>query len=306
MGVRALGGPLEVLDVPEPHAGPGQVRIRVHGATVNPTDTGFVSGRYPAVADQPGPYVPGAEAAGVVSEVGAGVPFAIGDPVIAVVVPMGPYGGAYADQVVVPAEQVVRAPVGVDLHAAATLPMNGLTARLVLTALDVPAGGTIAVSGAAGAFGGYVVQLAKADGLRVLADASGADDELVRSLGADEVVRRGGAVAENIRALHPQGVDGLVDGSVQGELLLPAVRDGGRVVSVRGWSGAAERGITVTAVLVYDTAGRTDHLDRLRGQVESGEVTLRVAQVLPAEQAAEAHRRLAAGGVRGRLVLDFS
>lgn len=306
VGVRELGAPLEVLDVPEPHAGPGEVRIRVHGAAVNPTDTSFVAGRYPGVADRPGPYVPGADAAGVVSEVGEGAPFQVGEAVMAVVVPMGPHGGAYADEVVVPAAQVARVPQGRDLFAASTLSMNGLTARLALEQLSVPAGGTVAVTGAAGSYGGYVVQLAKADGLRVIADAAEADEQLVRSLGADDVVRRGDDVAERIRGLVPGGVAGLADGAVMDALVVPAVRDGGRLTTVRGWAGPADRGITVHPVLVYDTPDRTDVLDALRGQVEQGVVTLRVAQVLPAGQAAQAHRLLAAGGLRGRLVLDFS
>jgi NADPH2:quinone reductase len=308
LGVQQLGGPenFRVLDVPEPHAGPGEVRIRVHGATVNPTDTGMIAGRYPGTADKPGPYVPGADAAGVVSEVGEGAPFAVGDEVMAVVVPTGPHGGAYADEVVVPAAQVVPVPAGVDLHAASTLLMNGLTALLALEAMAVPAGGTLAVTGAAGAYGGYVVQLAAADGIRVVADASEADEELVRGLGAHDVVRRGDDVGDRVRALVPGGVDALTDGAVQDALVVPAVRDGGRITTVRGWAGPAERGITVHPVWVFRSAGRTELLDRLRRAVEAGAVTLRVAQVLPAEQARQAHELLAAGGVRGRIVLDFS
>lgn len=308
IGVTEFGGPeqLQVLDLPEPHAGPGQVRVRVHAVAVNPTDTGFVSGRYPGLADRPGPWVPGADVAGVVDEVGEGATLREGDRVMAVVVPMSPTGGSYADHVVLPASQVVPVPRGVDLPAASTLLMNALTARLVLDALAVPVGGTVAVTGAAGAFGGYVLQLARAEGLRVVADASEADEALVRSLGADEVVRRGDDVAARVRELHPDGVDGLADGAVLDALVLPAVRDGGGLATVRGWSGPAERGIAVHPVLVFGSAGRTDLLDRLRQQVEEGVLTPRVADVLPAERAREAHERLAAGGVRGRLVLDFS
>lgn len=303
-----LGGPenFRVLDLPEPHAGPGQVRIRVHGATVNPTDSGLIAGRYPGTADRPAPYVPGADAAGVVDEVGEGAPFSVGDRVMAVVVPTSVSGGAYVDQVVVPAAQVVPVPEGVDLHTASTLLMNGLTAVLALEALAVPAGGTVAVTGAAGAYGGYVVQLAADAGLRVVADASEQDEELVRSLGATDVVRRGDDVAQHVREVVPEGVDGLADGAVQDGLVVPAVRDGGRLTTVRGWSGPADRGVTVHPVLVFRSADRTEALERLRRQVESGVLTLRVAQVLPAEQAEQAHRLLAAGGVRGRLVLDFS
>lgn len=313
IGVTEFGGPdkLQVLDLPEPHAGPGEVRVRVHGAAVNPTDTGFIAGGYPGMDRMPSPYVPGADAAGVVDEVGEGAPFAVGDRVMAVVVPFAASGGAYRDSLVLPAAQVTTVPEGVELHAASTLLMNALTARLVLDELAVPTGGTVAVTGAAGAFGGYVVQLAKADGLRVVADAKESDEELVRSLGADEVVRRGDDVVERIRALHPEGVDGLADGAVQHDLVVGAVRDGGRFASIRRWrgpsdDGTAERGISVHPVLVFDSADRTDLIDGLRDQLAAGVLTLRVAEVLPAEEAAQAHRRLAAGGTRGRLVLDFS
>jgi len=294
IGVTTFGGPdqLQVLDLPVPQPGPGEVRIRVHAATVNPTDTNLVAGAYHQghdVGDDPD-----------------GGPFTVGEQVMAVVVPTSKHGGAYVDELVVPATQAVRTPADVDFVAASTLLMNGLTARLVLEQLAVPTGGTIAVTGAAGAFGGYVVQLAKADGLRVVADAAEADEELVRGLGADEVVRRGDDVSERIRAVVSDGVDGLADGAVQNELVVGAVRDSGRIATIRGWSGPAERGITVHPVLVFDSADRTEVLDELRTKVEHGAVTLRVARTFPAEQAADAHRMLAAGGVRGRIVLDFS
>ena len=84
----------------------------------------------------------------------------------------------------------------------------------------------VAVTGAAGAYGGYMVELGKAAGLVVVADASERDTELVRRLGADVVLPRGDDFAARVRALYPDGVDGLADGSVQNELLIPAVRDG--------------------------------------------------------------------------------
>jgi NADPH2:quinone reductase len=92
---------------------------------------------------------------------------------------------------------------------------------------------------------------------------------------------------------------------VQNELVIPAIRDGGRLALLRPWSGRTARGITAQYVSVARTNAAMK-IDLLREQVEQGVITLRVAEVLPAEQAAEAHRRLEAGGVRGRLVLDFS
>jgi NADPH2:quinone reductase len=309
-GVTEFGGPeaLHLVDVPEEHAGPGEVRIRVTAATVNPTDTYLVLGVY-ADRDpvkQP-PFVPGMDVAGVLDEIGEGVDrpdLAEGAHVMGVVVPSGAHGG-YRESIVLPADSVVRAPKNADDVAAATLPMNGLTARLSLDYLDLQPGQVLAVTGAAGAYGGYVVQLAKADGLTVVADAAEADEQLVRDLGADVVVRRGDDVADRIREHFPEGVDGLADGSVQDALVLPAVRDGGAVATVRGYRGDGQRGLRVFPTLVRRVAQDRVALDRLRQQAEDGVVSLRVARTFPAAEASEAHRVLARGGVRGRLVLTF-
>src|SRR3954470_14113679 len=227
VGVIRFGGPeaLQVVDIPDEPLGQGEVRLRVAAATVNPTDTHARAGAY-ADRDpvkQP-PWVPGMDVAGVVAEVGDGVDHVgPGDAVMGVVVPTGAHGG-YREDLVLPGDSVVRAPAGADAAAAAALPMNGLTARLALDLMDLRPGQVVAVAGAAGAFGGYVVQLAKAEGLTVIADASEADEELVRSLGADVIVRRGDDVADRIREHCPEGVDGLADGSVQDALVLPAVK----------------------------------------------------------------------------------
>jgi NADPH2:quinone reductase len=308
VGVTEFGGPeaLHVVDVPAEPLGPGQVRLRVAAAAVNPTDTHARAGAY---ADRDPvktpPWVPGMDVAGEVVELGEGVDhLAVGDAVMGVVVPFGPHGG-YREDKVLPANSVVRAPKNADAVAAATLPMNGLTARFALDLMGLQPGQVLAVTGAAGAFGGYVVQLAKADGLTVVADASEADEQLVRDLGADVVVRRGDDVAARIREQFPDGVDGLADGSVQDALVLPAVKDGGAVATVRGYRGDGQRGVRVFPTMVRRVAEDRAALERLRAQAEDGTLTLRVARTFPAEQAAEAHRVLEAGGVRGRLVLTF-
>lgn len=309
IAVSRFGGPevLEIHKLPERHAGPGEVRLQVRAATVNPTDTYIRSG---ALADRlaevaPPPYVPGMDAAGVIDEVGEGVTeLAVGDRVMAIVQPAGSHG-AYASSVVLPARSVVRSPAGVSDAEASTLPMNGLTARLTLDLLALQPGQTLAVTGAAGCYGGFVVQLAKADGLRVVADASETDRDLVAELGADVVLPRGDGFAKAVRAEFPDGVDALADGSVQGEAVFGAVRDGGAVAVVRGWRGGPPAGLTVHDVWVRNYAQEREKLDRLRQQVDDGVLTLRVAQTYPAEQAAHAHRRLEAGGTRGRLVLEW-
>jgi NADPH:quinone reductase-like Zn-dependent oxidoreductase len=245
------------------------------------------------------------DAAGVIDEVGEGVEgFAVGDRAMAIVVPRGARG-AYSESLVLPATSVAHSPRNATDAEAATLPMNGLTARLTLDLLGLQPGQTLAVTGAAGAYGGYVVQLAKADGLRVIADASEADEQLVRDLGADEVVRRGDDVAERIRALVPEGVDAVADGALLYEKALPAVRDGGGFAVVRVYEGESERDITIHHVMVSNYRHEQAKLDRLREQAEDGAITLRVASTFPAERAAEAHRVLEAGGTRGRCVITF-
>jgi NADPH:quinone reductase len=309
VGVLRYGGPeaLELVELPEAHAGPGQVRLRVHAATVNPTDTYVRNGdRVEQQKADPPPYVPGMDAAGIVDEVGPGVTttIAVGDRAMAIVLPKGAHG-AYRESLVIPAESVAPAPAGSSHAEASTLPMNGLTARLSLDLLGLQPGQTLAVTGAAGAYGGYMVQLGKADGLVVVADASEADIDLVKSLGADLVLPRGEGFARSLRQHYPIGVDGLADGAVQNEAVIEAVADGGAFTSVRGFTGQDQRGITFSVTFVRDYAREQAKLDRLRQQVEDGQLTLRVAQVYPAAQAADAHRRLEAGGTRGRCVIEF-
>ena len=304
-----FGGPevLEVSNLTEREPRPGEVRIRVAAATVNPTDIGLRSGRQSALLTglQP-PYIPGMELAGVVDAVGSGITdWKPGDRVMAVVVPRRPEGGAMAESVVVPAASVARVPEGTSLEAAATLPMNGLTVRLALDLLALKAGATLAVTGAAGAVGGYAVQLGVADGLHVIAVAAPRDEALLKKLGAETVVPRGDDAAQRIRSIVPAGVDGVIDAAVIGAPILPAVRDGGGLAAVRGFEGETERGITIHQVRVADYVQNQAALDRLGHLVAQGKLTLRVAETFPPERAAEAHRRLEAGGVRGRLVIVF-
>jgi NADPH:quinone reductase len=309
VGIMVHGGPeaLEVVEVPEVNAGPGQVRLKVHAVAVNPTD---VMARDGSRAEQqklaPPPYIPGMDAAGIVDQAGDGVATGVkvGDRVVAMVVPNAAHG-AYREQIVLDARAVVPAPAGTSHVEACTLPMNGLTATLSLDLLGLSAGQTLAVTGAAGAYGGYVIQLAKVASLIVIADASEADEALVKSLGADIVVRRGDSVAARFREHFPDGVDGLADGTVQNEAVIPAVRDGGGFTAVRGFMGEPQRGINFTTTFVRNYDREYEKLDRLRGLVESGAVTLRVADTYPPERAGDAHARLEAGGTRGRLVIEF-
>lgn len=305
--VREAGGPeaLEIVEVPVPTPGVGQVRVRVEAAAVNPVDALTRSGDLGAAGLLPPRDVIGIgwDVAGRVDEVGPGVrEFAPGDRVIGVRDRLDLSLGTYADFVVLDATAVAAAPARLSAVEAATLPLNGLTA---LQALDLPAlepGATLLVTGAAGAVGGFAVQLAALRGLRVVAYADTADEEFVRAAGAEWFVPRSRDLAEDVRALVPGGVDAALDAAVLGIAALGAVRNHGSFVSVVG--GAAPvplRGITVAEQWV---AADGTALAQLAALAEAQQLTARVADTLPLDEAVRAHRRLEErDGRRGRLVL---
>jgi NADPH:quinone reductase-like Zn-dependent oxidoreductase len=247
------------------------------------------------------------DAAGTVESIGAGVErLRPGDPVMAVVLPRRPEGGAQSELVVLPEASVVGAPEGVSLEQAATLPMNGLTAMRGLELLALPAGATLAVSGGAGLLASYVIPLAKRRGLRVLADAKPGDEALVRGFGADVVLPRGEQFSPAAREVVPDGVDALFDTALLGPAAFPALRDGGAMALVRTWQGGDPvRGIELRSVAVADVLDRTEWLDELRVLAGGSVLSLRVAGAFAPEQAAEAHRLMERGGLRGRALIVF-
>ena len=304
--VRRPGGPdaLELLDVPVPTPGPRQLRIRVRAAAVNPVDLGTRSGHlteHGLVA--PGPELAiGWDVAGVVDAIGPDVDrLSVGDPVVGLRDVLSAPVGAQAELVVLDEDAVARAPRDATFAEAATLPLNGLTAAQALDLVDVPAGGTLLVTGAAGGLGGFLVELGALRGLRVVAVASPDDEALVRRLGATLFVPRADALGRAVRAVVPGGVDAAVDAAVVGVAALDAVRGGGDYVSVvAGAAPWALRGTRVRTVYIRADGARLAELVAL---VDAGRLSLRVAQTLPLDQVARAHELLAAGGVRGRIVL---
>jgi NADPH:quinone reductase len=159
----------------------------------------------------------------------------------------------------------------------------------------------VLVTGAAGAVGGYAVQLARHRGLDVVAVAAAADEGLVRELGARHVVPRGADLPTTARELVPGGVDGVVDAALVGVAAQEAVRNGGAFAHLAATPAPAPlRGIRVHTVLV---SADGDRLRRLVGLVETGVIGTRVAGVHALEDAPTAYRKVAGGGLRGRIVL---
>lgn len=306
VGITRPGGP-EVLAVVEREVrepGPGEVRIAVGTAAVNPTDIGL---RQRGAGELPPPWVPGMDAAGAVESVGGGVVHVVvGDAVMAVVAPRRAEGGAQAALVVVPATSVVPVPDGMPPAQAATLPMNGLTALHGLALLGLVEGQTLLVTGGAGLLASYVIPIAKRRGLRVLADAAPKDEALVRSFGADVLLPRGDALVAAVRAEVPEGVDAVFDTALLRREAFPVIREGGALAVVRTWDGDdVEHGIRIEKVQVWTVLERTDWLQEVRELAGEGVLAPRVAGTYPPEAAGDAHRRLEAGGLRGRDVIVF-
>ena len=309
VGIMKHGGPeaLEVLEVPDINVGPGQIRIRNFAASVNPVDVSVRNGSMAQMQKvNPPPYIPGMDAAGIIDQIGEDVKtdLKVGDSVMAMVVPNGDHG-AYKENIVLDQNAVVKAPKNTTHIQASTLPMNSLTARLSLDLLDLSKGQVLAVTGSPGAYGGFVVQLAKADGLTVIADSNDSDRSLLESLGVDIIISRGEGFAERIRQEFPDGVDGIADGALLNEAAIEAVKDSGSFTSVRGFKGEPQRDIDFTATWVTAYDCKKDKLETLCKQAESGVLTLRVADSVKMENAAEAHKKLEAGGTRGRMIIEF-
>jgi NADPH:quinone reductase-like Zn-dependent oxidoreductase len=293
--VRNPAGPesIEIVDLPVAEPAPGEVRVRVAAAPVNPVDLAVADGFFHALGliDQPERTGLGWDFAGTVVAVGRDVELAVGTRVAGLVGGLDRDFGTYAEQLVVPVADVAVVPDGLDLVAASTVPLNALTAAQIVDLLgDAPAGGDrLLVTGAAGAVGGYVTSLAPERGWRVTGLARAEDKEFVRGLGAEFVTQ-----AE-------PGWDAVADAAALQDRGLALVRDGGLFIGVQpGAEPAAERGIAVEVVSIYADGAR---LAGLLARSATGELPPRVHAVAPMDEVADVHRIVAKGGVRGRYVL---
>lgn len=302
VAAHELGGPeqLRYEDAPEPVPGPGQVRVRVHAVAVNPVDWKLLTGKAPVPIELP--HVPGGDIAGKVDAVGDGVTgWAVGDEVFALV---GLFG-AYAELVVTDAANLARKPAELGFAEAAALPLVALTAWQGFADDGRDLNGLhILVHAAAGGVGSAAVQIAKARGARVLATASAANADFVKSLGADEVV--------DFRVTPVDGfakdIDIMLDlvGNPQAAELWALVKPGGSVVRIAGGADAPrladEGGIRLIKTRVRPNGAQ---LAEIAGLVERRQLRPEVSRTFPFEQAADAQRLSREGHVRGKIVLTL-
>ena len=299
MVAAALGGPevLQVAELSEPEAGPGQVVVRVRAVCVHPADVAATTGKIPGGPPLL-PFSPGWDIAGEVASIRPDTTeFGVGDRVVGMIpwyLTRGAPGG-YAELVAADADWLVRLPDELDFVSAATVPLNAQTAHQGLSSAMLPTGGSILVTGASGGVGGFATQLAVQSGYRVLAQAGHDDEQWVHGLGAHEVISR----SVELATVGP--VAAVFDAVPVGEAAAAAVEDGGVVVATRPTPAIVPaRGVRQELQLI-----RLDRelLADLVGQVAAGRLRTRVAATMPLTEAADAHRRVLAGGLRGKLVL---
>ncbi len=292
--VRTPGGPdsIEIIDVPIVEPGPGQVRVEIAGAAVNPVDLAVAAGLFHrrGLVNQPHHTGLGWDFAGTVTAVGPGVEVPVGRRVAGLIDGFDRDFGTYAEQLVVSADAIAPVPDGLDLTTAAVVPLNGLAAAQLVDLLGDGRGRRLLVTGAAGALGGNVVALARERGWQVTGLARTQDEEFVRGLGADFTTEAA------------PGWDAVADAAALQEQGIALVRDGGLFVGVQPGAEPAEvRGITVRVLVARPDGAR---LAWILADTASGRLPARVHAIVPLDQVASAHRAVAKGGVRGRYVLQ--
>lgn len=289
------GGPevLGVGEAPDPHPGPGQVRIAVRAVSVNPYDWKVRAGYLDGMVPLEFPAIPGVDASGVVDEVGAGVDgVEVGEEVF------GLGSGTHAQFAVL--DHVAVKPASLSFEEAAALGLAVEAAARSLDLLGLAEGSTLLIDGAAGGVGSAATQLAVARGARVIGTALPGNHDYLRSLGATPTTH-GPGLLERITEVAPNGVDAAVDAAGQGSVpdLIAITGDPQQVVSVGDFS-AAELG----ARFADGSAGRAYYAlaDAAAAHAE-GRFVITIQRVFPLSEGSEAHRLSQAGHVRGKLVL---
>jgi NADPH:quinone reductase-like Zn-dependent oxidoreductase len=290
---------LEVAEVPDPEPGPGQVRLAVRAAGVNPFDWKLLHGWIPGMPKSL-PAGLGNDVAGVVDAVGEGVTsLAVGDEVLG-----QSTGPSYATAALAKADGLVRRPAGVPWEVAGAIGGAGGTAWKVLERLGVAEGDTLLVHAAAGGVGTFAVQLAVARGARVIGTASEGNHDLLRRWGAEPVVY-GDGLADRVRAIAPDGIDAALDASGRGgELPVSVELAGGpeRVLTIAAFDDVPE------GVTVHQGGGGGDPraLEEILALVGAGRLEVPIARTYPLEEAPAALDASEHGHLAGKIVLVTS
>jgi NADPH:quinone reductase-like Zn-dependent oxidoreductase len=292
---------LTLSDAPEPHVGPGQVRIRVRAAGVSPVDLAIRAGTSPSAKKLQLPHIPGVDAAGTVDELGEGVSdISMGDEVFGTV-DIAKLGGATAEFAVL--SFWARKPDSMPSTEAGAAGSSVETATRVLDLLDVRADSALLIDGAAGGVGSIVIQLAQARGARVVGTASEANQEFLTGLGA-VATTYGTGLPGRVRALGEGRIHKALDVSGHGSLeeLIELTGTAGAVVTIADFGGPA-LGVRVSMGELAGQASGKRGLVQAARLYESGQFRVPVQEAFPFAEAAAAHALAEAGPRQGKIVL---
>lgn len=310
VAVNAYGADPQLMEVPPPHPGPGEVLVRLAAAGVNPADWKLTDGMFGDVAQGHFPLVMGSDGAGEVVAVGTGVRrFTVGDPVFGQFQRPERGGGSYAEFAVAREGDLARAARSVPYTLSAAVPTAGMTAYNLVEETRCGEGTRVLIIGATGGVGTFATQIAAGRGAKVIVTAKPATAERMRELGAAEIVdHTAGPVAEQVLAAHPEGVDVLIDlvGDADGFAeSARAVREGGVAVSAIGSADPAA--LTERNLRGFNFVNRssTQLLDILAGQIDAGRLTVQVGLEIPLEKAPEAVAASRTGRAQGKTVLTI-
>lgn len=298
--IHEMGGPevLQYEDVPRPEPGVQEVLVRVHAAGVNPVDWKIREGQLGRIAL---PAIMGSDFSGEIEALGPEVTdFRVGEQVFGSV---ADESGSYAEYALAPVTQIVEKPAGLDYVQAAAIPVPAMTAwQAMFDTAKVQAGQKVLVHAASGGVGGFAVQFAKLKGAYVIGTASGANQDLVRSLGVDQFIDYRSMRFDEI-VKDADVVFDTVGGDTQ-ERSWKVLKKGGILVSIvqpPSEKTAAEHG--VRGVFMVEDAKRTNELKEIAELVASGRVKVNVETILPLREGRKAQELSQKGHVRGKIVL---
>ena len=299
-----FGSALELSEIDTPQPAAGEVRVRVHAASVNGFDLAVAAGYLNGLMEHRFPVVLGKDFAGIVDAVGADVTgYVVGDRVFGVVTKAHLGDGSFGEFVVVPtATGLAKLPEQVDFARGAALGLAGTAAQAAVDAAQLTPGSTVLVVGATGGVGNQALQLAAAAGATVIATARTAlGIAQVRLLGASEVVDHTQNLSEAVLAAHPDGVDVVLHFAGDAATVLPALRAGGRLVStlIGSPDQLASDTVTVVPILADPTP---EVLTRLAESLAAGRTSVTVQGSYALADVAEAFDDFESGA-RGKLVI---
>ena len=294
---------LNVVDIEKPSAGSGQVLAGVKAVSLNPFDSKLRDGVMKDGIPLTLPITIGGDIAGVVSEIGDGVEgYAVGDKIYGQANAVAGNSGAFAEFAATKSDQIAKAPANLTLEQAAALPLVGVSAlQAIRDHLDVQSGQKVFIHGGGGGIGSVAIQIAKHIGAYVATTATAEDIEYVQSLGADEVIDYASEDYAEVLSSYDAAFDTVGDDFNK---MLGILKSGGNAVSMIAAADDARVKELGVSAQTQGTRVTTDKLDALRDLVESGIVSVRIAQTFPLEQIVEAFKAREAGA-KGKIVVTL-